>query len=82
VLRNGIYADLLVGRALAEGAIVFAGGLRAAGLPGGVVAAMRGTAQAMQDGRLAAVTPALERLLGRPPRAVGALAGELVTAPA
>jgi NAD(P)H dehydrogenase (quinone) len=146
VLRNGIYADLLVGRALAEGAVVFGGGegsvawvarddlaeaaavvalaaadhagailtltgaqalslhevgagvatatgreipvtaldadafaagLRAAGMPDGVVAAMRGTAQAMQDGRLATVTGDLERLLGRPPRSVGALAGEL-----
>jgi NAD(P)H dehydrogenase (quinone) len=146
VLRNGIYADLLVGRALAEGAVVFgggagrvawvarddlaeaaavvalapadhagttltltagealtlhevgaavaaatgreipvtaldadafAGGLRAAGLPDGVVGAMRGTALAMQDGRLAAVTGDLERLLGRPPRSVDALAAGL-----
>jgi len=151
VVRNGIYADLLVARALAEGAIVFGGGrgrvawvarddlaeaaavvalaaaehagatltltgpqaldleevgaavagaarrevpvtaldadafasgLRAAGLPDGVVAAMRGTAQAMQDGRLDAVTPDLERLLGRPPRTVAALAEQLAAAPA
>lgn len=143
VLRNGIYADLLVGRARAEGAVVFGGGsgrvawvarddlaeaaavvaldatrhasrtlrltagealtleqvgaavatatgrdipvtalgadafaegLRAAGLADGVVAAMRGTSLAMEEGRLATTTDDLAQLLGRPPRTVGELA--------
>lgn len=65
------------GRAISVTALdadAFAAGLSASGMPLSVVEAMRGTARAIEDGRLSAVDPTLAQLLGRPRRSVEQLA--------